>query len=108
MVKISYNSYMKIANIAELKNKLSAYLDLVKAGETILIMDRNRPIAKIEPTVADDSLDEYLKDMERSGLLRRGRLVDKNNDPFLRPPIKLKDGASALQALLAEREESSW
>src|SRR3990172_3653082 len=36
------------ATISELKNHLSAYLKKVQAGETVLVFDRNRPIARIE------------------------------------------------------------
>ncbi len=99
---------MKVANIAELKNKLSAYLDLVKAGETILIMDRNKPIARIEPTSAQDSLADHLNDLEKRGLLRRGKPLKDEFNPLLRPPIQLPEGVSLLEALLAEREENRY
>lgn len=36
------------ANINEIKSKLSEYLDKVSAGETILICNRNVPIAEIK------------------------------------------------------------
>ena len=38
---------MKSANIAELTNRLSVYLNDVKAGEEILVRDRNQPVARI-------------------------------------------------------------
>lgn len=41
-------------NIAELKNRLSAYLDLVRQGEEILVRDRKRPVAKIVPLSSQD------------------------------------------------------
>jgi prevent-host-death family protein len=40
---------MKIANIAELKNKLSEYLALVEQGEEIEVRKRNIPIARVVP-----------------------------------------------------------
>jgi prevent-host-death family protein len=40
---------MKIANIAELKNRLSEYLSLVENGEEIEIRKRNVPIARVVP-----------------------------------------------------------
>jgi prevent-host-death family protein len=40
---------MKIANIADLKNRLSAYLSLVEKGEEIEIRKRNVPIARVVP-----------------------------------------------------------
>jgi prevent-host-death family protein len=35
-------------NISDLKNRLSHYLRLVKAGEVVEIVDRNKPLARIE------------------------------------------------------------
>jgi prevent-host-death family protein len=50
---------MKTVNIAELKNNLSAYLQKVRAGEEIIIRDRNLPVAKIIPlNTADVSVEE--------------------------------------------------
>jgi prevent-host-death family protein len=40
---------MKAVNIAELKNRLSSYLQQVRAGEEIVIRDRNLPVAKLVP-----------------------------------------------------------
>ncbi len=39
---------MKAATISETKNKLSELLGAVRAGETLTILDRKRPIATIE------------------------------------------------------------
>lgn len=40
---------MKKARIAELKNNLSRYLEHVRGGESVLILDRNTPVARIVP-----------------------------------------------------------
>jgi prevent-host-death family protein len=40
---------MKIANSAELKNRLSEYLRLVEQGEEVEIRKRNVPIARVVP-----------------------------------------------------------
>ena len=40
---------MKTATITEAKNGLSALIDRVRAGESVLILDRGVPIARIEP-----------------------------------------------------------
>lgn len=45
---------MRSVSIAEVKNRLSAYLDLVRQGEEVLVRDRKRPIAKIVPLSAGD------------------------------------------------------
>jgi prevent-host-death family protein len=50
---------MRTVNVAELKNRLSAYLRRVRAGEEILIRDRNLPVAKLVPlSGAEISADE--------------------------------------------------
>ena len=47
--KIAYSEAMKIANIAELKNRLSEFLALVEQGEEIEIRKRNIAIARVIP-----------------------------------------------------------
>ena len=40
---------MKRVRIAELKNRLSGYLRDVRRGESVLVLDRETPIARIDP-----------------------------------------------------------
>lgn len=63
---------MEHATISELKNQLSAYLKKVVAGNAVLILDRNRPIAKIERVVEADYPEGRLERLARAGLVRRG------------------------------------
>src|SRR5208282_2235909 len=58
--RCSYNSHMQSVNIAELKNRLSAYLQQVRAGEEIVIRDRNLPIAKLTPLSSADATEQEL------------------------------------------------
>ena len=51
---------MKAIPIAELKSRLSAYIQLARAGEEILIRDRNLPVAKLVPLGAADTSSEEL------------------------------------------------
>lgn len=93
---------MRTATITETKNNLSALLDIVKGGETILILDRGRPVARLESAAAEPTDEGRLERLERQGLIRRGRggikeLVKKN------PPIRLASGASLVEAVLDER-----
>ena len=62
---------MKSVNIAELKNRLSIYLNEVKAGEEILVRDRNVPVARIVPLRADDYEEERVK-LAAEGRIRLG------------------------------------
>jgi prevent-host-death family protein len=40
---------MKQVGIAELKSKLSEFLRVVQGGESIAVLDRNRPVAHLVP-----------------------------------------------------------
>lgn len=40
---------MKTAKVSELKARLSAYLAAVRRGETVVVCDRNTPIARLIP-----------------------------------------------------------
>lgn len=42
-----------MVKISELKAKLSAYLERVRRGETVLVYDRNTPIARLVPFEED-------------------------------------------------------
>ena len=103
----SYNSYMKIASISHAKNNLSAYLDMVRNGETIIIMDRNRPLARLEPAVQDDGMDSdgRLSRLERSGLLRRASRRAPDKTILQVPAPSALNGASIVEALLHDRDE---
>lgn len=46
---------MKVINVHEAKAHLSAYLDRVLAGETVIIARRNRPVAKLVPLGAGEA-----------------------------------------------------
>ena len=62
---------MRSANIAELRNRLTQYLREVRAGEEIIVRDRQRPIAKIVPfTVDDGEADDAA--LVAAGLMRKG------------------------------------
>jgi prevent-host-death family protein len=63
---------MRSVNIAELKNRLSLYLNEVKAGKEILVRDRNLPIARIVPLNRDLERDTELTALEAQGKIRIG------------------------------------
>ena len=48
----SYFSQMKRASITEAKNGLSALIDGLRHGAGVLIVDRGRPVARLEPVAA--------------------------------------------------------
>lgn len=53
--------------IRELKAQLSRYIQHVRAGETVIITDRGKPIGRIVPS--ELSPVERLRDLEQSGLV---------------------------------------
>lgn len=96
---------MKRATITEAKNGLSALLDQVKSGETILITDRGVPVARLGPARAFEDDDDRLRRLERAGVLRRG-----TGDPrwmLQRPPVAVTTGPPISDYVLEERE-SGW
>lgn len=97
---------MKVVTITELKDRLSALLDQVRAGETILVLDRDVPVARLVSAAAEspDDLDGRLKRLERKGVIRRGagRMPDSLLDE---PPPKLENDVDAVAMLLEERRE---
>ncbi len=99
---------MRTVNVAELKNKLSAYLGYAKAGETVIVRDRNRPVAKLVPFVAEGATEEELA-LVAKGVLK-WREKEPNWEEFDKLPLATLSGdfagtAAATQALLEEREE---
>jgi antitoxin (DNA-binding transcriptional repressor) of toxin-antitoxin stability system len=94
---------MRRTGIAELKNRLSYYLRHVRRGESILVYDRERPIARIDP-VQDSTLHDP-KDrtaaLERSGVLRAP--VSKLGEDWLGKRVQVD--CDVVSALLSERNE---
>ena len=99
----SYNSHMKRATLTETKNNLSALVDRVRHGDTILILDRGRPVARLESVLAATSTSEgRLARLERQGIVRRATSESPRALLSKRPPRPTRD-SSALQELLEER-----
>jgi antitoxin (DNA-binding transcriptional repressor) of toxin-antitoxin stability system len=98
---------MKTASVTESKNGLSGLLRHVRAGQSVLILDRNVPVARLEP-ITPGSLpdDQRLLALERQGLIRRPKKAGSIAKLLAELPLaKPRKGASIVAALLAEREE---
>lgn len=96
---------MKRATLTETKNNLSALVDQVQHGETILILDRGRPVARLESVLGEeDDPEGRLARLERQGLLLRASAPLPREVLMTRPP-RPAEGGSVLEALLAERRE---
>lgn len=92
---------MKKVSISELKNQLSAYLQSVRGGETVVVYDRSRPVARID-RVADEDDDDRIVQLQRAGVLAPA--VEPMPLELLRSPAP-RARSSVLDALLEEREE---
>ncbi|KAA0254078.1 MAG: type II toxin-antitoxin system prevent-host-death family antitoxin [Acidobacteria bacterium] len=98
---------MKRATISEAKNSLSALIDRVRHGETVLILDRKVPVARLVPAggSAEGEDEGRLARLERAGLVRRGSM--RAAAAILdQPPPEPAAGGDVLAALLAERRDS--
>ena len=60
---------MRSTNIADLRNHLTRYLKEVRAGEEIVVRDRQRPFAKIVPLAHDADAEDSA--LVASGLMRK-------------------------------------
>lgn len=93
---------MKTASISVAKNQLSALIERVRHGETILITDHDRPAARLVPIASDNGQrgSGELERLERKGVLRRGHGKACAVAPLQVPATP----CSAVAALLEERE----
>lgn len=94
---------MKSVNIAELKNHLSEYLNVVKAGEEILVRDRNQPVARIVPLARSRDEDDELLALASQGKLRLGDGV--LDESFWKMPAPRVSAAALRRAVQQERDE---
>lgn len=102
--KKGYSGFVKKASITEAKNNLSALIDRVKGGSPVLIVDRGRPVARLEPVRRMGPDDERLAKLVREGVVRPARGPSPRTLLTTKPP-RAKPGASGVRALLEERRE---
>ena len=95
---------MKRASITEAKNRLSSLIDGLKNGSPVLIVDRGRPVARLESvttsprSAAEGRLDRLVRD----GVVRPARAALPKT--LLSGPVpRVTSGASGVQALIEER-----
>ena len=95
MTTDDYHIVMKNSvRIAELKSRLSEYLRRVRRGETITVLDRETPIARLEPVAGD-----------RARLVVREPAAGAPRPGDLRFPAPLKTKTDILDLLAEERGE---
>jgi prevent-host-death family protein len=100
---------MKVVGIKQLKARLSEYVRLAKAGETVLVTERDEVVAELRParrqTPLADRLEELLEVLATSGEISRAG-QPKGDWTWRSQGLGLPSGSA--QALLDEmREERS-
>jgi len=96
---------MKTASITEAKNSLSALIDSLKGGSSVLIVDRGRPVARLQAVTGDEGQqDGRLARLVRDGLVRPRRIPPPRSLFSSAPPQALA-GASSVDALIEERRD---
>jgi antitoxin (DNA-binding transcriptional repressor) of toxin-antitoxin stability system len=95
---------MKKASITDAKNNLSSLIDGLKGGSPVLIVDRGRPVARLEAVTgllpAGDQ--GRLARLVRDGIVRPARAPASKATMASQPP-RPEHGASALRALIDDR-----
>jgi prevent-host-death family protein len=92
---------MRKVGSRELKNRLGWYLSVVRRGQSLLVTDRGKPIAKLSPTDVPDSEESELKNLLKS-LETQGHLRIAKGSLGKFRAVKIK-GKTASQSLLEDR-----
>ena len=94
---------MRYESISIVKNNLSAIIREVQQGETIVITDHGRPVARLEAMSEMDQTDEQLRALVDDGLVSLPRRAPDATVLEL-PMPSVVAGPSAVDYLLEERE----
>ncbi|MBI4615881.1 MAG: type II toxin-antitoxin system Phd/YefM family antitoxin [Planctomycetes bacterium] len=97
---------MKTVKITEAKNNLSRYLEYVRRGGRVRILDRDTPVADLVPVELEGTEDE--DDAVIASLVRRGLVRPGKKGPI--PRDLLAPGPSvpgAVETFLEERRHGS-
>ena len=97
---------MQTKTITEAKSGLSALIDQVRAGETVLITDRGVPVARLEPVSTSPDPTGRIERLTRAGLLRPGTGAP-SEELLAGPTVRAPDGVSLVDLVIEERR-SGW
>lgn len=94
---------MKSVNIADLRDRLSHYLSQVKAGQEIVVRDRNLPIARIVPIYLNAKDDDELLALAAEGKIRLAETAF--DDSFWELPAPRVSAKALKHAIDFERDD---
>lgn len=96
---------IRTTSISELKARLSAFLDIVRQGNEVLVTDRGRLIARLGPVTGGQHEESRRDLLVRTGRLRAPTSTLPKDFWTRRRPAD--PGGLSLDALLEERE-AGW
>jgi antitoxin (DNA-binding transcriptional repressor) of toxin-antitoxin stability system len=94
---------MRAVGIKVLKNKLSEYVRLAAAGESVLVTDRDRVVAQLGPPPPQRA--ETLSDALLAAAMREGLITPPAVPPETPPPAP-PPGVMTFDELLADLDQS--
>jgi antitoxin (DNA-binding transcriptional repressor) of toxin-antitoxin stability system len=77
---------MRTVKIGELKAKLSAHIQFVKNGEEVLILDRDKPVARLVSAEVGGDEDGRIKRLVAKGVLTPPKVSRKEGETWPDPP----------------------
>ena len=89
---------MESVGVRELRQNASALLRRVAAGESIVVTDRGRPVARLSPVQAGGGLEE----LRAAGLVREATKRMRDAPPALAPAPDLPTPSQVLAAARAD------
>jgi prevent-host-death family protein len=93
---------MKTSNISYLRNHLSEVLSCVREGESVMVMDRNKPIARLVPySSGEAAMTRRMKELQQSGLLTH---QPSHESISLPPPVRLKQPIDLVRFITEDRD----
>ena len=97
---------MRTATITETKNHFSALIEAVRHGETVIVLDRTTPVARIEgiSSTGNEITANRMDELQRKGLLLKPRR--HNLKTILKEaPARPRKKVGVVHALIRDREE---
>ena len=98
-------AHRRTVGLRELKNRLSEYVRMVRAGEHVHVTDRGHVVAELIPPGAAVNREQHpgLAALERRGLLRPGARNSADLYPALRRSLKPGRAKRLLDAVRGDR-----
>ena len=94
-----------MSNISYAKNHLSELIDRVREGDTVIILDRHKPVARLEPVGESTThLPGWVDAQVRAGVIRPAR-KELKPAAIRKMTLPVPAHGDIVKALLADREE---